>query len=311
MQEQVIMNSSSPSRKREHAKPNTGPERKNLGKSPTALQRQPQQQKPHPATKSRDRSDANGATRSEKSGWLSPIYSTSQKVQLNPAVLENNRIVCMFPERPETEHYRMLRTQILHSMRDRGWNTLMVTSPRSGEGKTATAINLALTFAREYNHTALLVDCDLKKQAIHKTLGYDSNAGLVDYLLFDKPMKDLIVWPGIEKLTIISGGRIIQDSTELLGSRHMQKLVTEMKRRYDDRFVFFDLPPLLEASDAMAFAPLVDAIIMVVREDITSIAEVKRSMDLIPREKFLGFVINGRKHLKSTERYYGYYGRYR
>ncbi|MFZ7126480.1 MAG: polysaccharide biosynthesis tyrosine autokinase [Desulfobacterales bacterium] len=245
----------------------------------------------------------------KNAGWFSPDYGTSRKVVLDPSILENNRCICMFSERQEAEHFRMLRTQILHAMRDRGWSTLMVTSPRSGEGKTTTAVNLALTFAREYNHTAILVDCDLKKQSIHKILGYESEAGLVEFLLFDKPMNELIVWPGIEKLTIISGGRTIQDSTELLESRRMADLVRDMKSRYEERFIIFDLPPLLEATDAMAFAPNVDGIVMVVREGITTIAEVERSIELIPRNKFLGFVINGRKYSTSTDRYYGYYGR--
>ena len=142
---------------------------------------------------------------------------------------------------------------------------------------------------------ALLVDADLKQQAIHKKLGYTSPAGLSDYLLYDTPMNDLIVWPGIEKLTIISGGRTIDNSTELLGSNRMGELVHEMKTRYDDRYVFFDVPPLINVADAVAFAPIVDAILIVVEEGKTSNNHIKTALQMIPQDKFLGFVMNRKK----------------
>ncbi len=225
-------------------------------------------------------------------GWNSPAYTQSEKIKLNPAVLTANRLICIDPGSPIVEHYKLLRTQILQRTRAKGWNTIMITSPNPGEGKTTTAINLALTFAREFSNTALLVDADLKQQAIHKKLGYTSPAGLSDYLLYDTPMNDLIVWPGIEKLTIISGGRIIDNSTELLGSSRMGELVHEMKTRYDDRYVLFDVPPLINVADAVAFAPIVDAILIVVEEGKTSNHQIKTALQMIPQEKFLGFVMN-------------------
>ncbi len=230
----------------------------------------------------------------QRLGWNSPAYTQSENVQLDPAELIANRCICIDPTSPIVEHYKLLRTQILQRTRAKGWNTIMITSPTSGDGKTTTAINLALTFAREFSNTALLVDADLKQQAIHKKLGYDSPAGLSDYLLYDTPMNDLIVWPGIEKLTIISGGRTIDNSTELLGSGRMQELVHEMKTRYDDRYVFFDVPPLINVADSVAFAPIVDAILMVVVEGKTTNNDIKTALQMIPREKFLGFVMNSK-----------------
>ena len=228
----------------------------------------------------------------QRLGWNSPTYTQSENVQLNPAELIANRCICIDPTSPIMEHYKLLRTQILQRTRAKGWNTVMITSPNRGDGKTTTAINLALTFAREFSNTALLVDADLKQQAIHKRLGYNSPAGLSDYLLYDTPMNDLITWPGIEKLTIISGGRTIDNSTELLGSSRMHELVHEMKTRYDDRYVIFDVPPLINVADAVAFAPIVDAILMVVAEGKTSNNDIKTALQMIPREKFLGFVMN-------------------
>ncbi len=228
----------------------------------------------------------------QRLGWNSPSYTQSENVELNPEELIANRCICIDPASPVMEHYKLLRTQILQRTRAKGWNTVMITSPNPGEGKTTTAINLALTFAREFSNTALLVDADLKQQAIHKKLGYDSPAGLSDYLLYDTPMNDLITWPGIEKLTIISGGRTIDNSTELLGSSRMHELVHEMKTRYDDRYVIFDVPPLINVADAVAFAPIVDAILMVVVAGKTTNQDIKTALQMIPQEKFIGFVMN-------------------
>lgn len=222
----------------------------------------------------------------------SPAYTASRSVTLNRDLLEKNRIVAMQSGRPETESFKLLRTRILHRMRENGWTTLMITSPAAGDGKTTVAINLAITFAREYNHTAILVDGDLRQQAVHKQMGYSASLGLADYLLNDRPMCDLIVWPGIEKLTVISGGRTIQNSTELLGSKQMKSLVDEMKSRYADRFIFFDVPPLLTVADAVAFSPMVDAVLMVIREGHTRMPDIDRALELVPSDKFLGYVMN-------------------
>ena len=231
----------------------------------------------------------------QKLGWNSPSYTQSQSVVLDPEQLIAHRCIGIEPDSPEIEPYKLLRTQVQQRTRDKGWNTVMVTSPNPGDGKTVTAINLALSFALEFNNTALLVDADLKQQNVHKTLGYASRFGLSDYLLYDQPLNDLIVWPGIEKLTIISGSRTIDNSTELLGSNRMQALVKEMKSRYEDRYVIFDVPSLLTMADAVAFAPIVDSILMVVEPGRTTNADVSAALKMIPREKFLGFVLNRKR----------------
>ncbi|UCH24233.1 MAG: AAA family ATPase, partial [Deltaproteobacteria bacterium] len=226
----------------------------------------------------------------DKAGWISPTYSEAKSIKLDPKFAAENRIVGMVPDSPEVNFYKILRTQIQHRTKDKGWNTIMVTSVNPGEGKTLTAINLAITFAKEFNQTVLLVDSDLVRQNIHKYLGFDSDKGLIDYLVDDRPLKDFIVWPGIDKLTLISGGRTIHDSSELLGSPRMNSLIHEMKTRYPDRYVFFDVPPVLGGADAIVLAPLVDCIVMVVAEGQTSIHDIKKALQLLPQEKFLGFV---------------------
>ena len=230
--------------------------------------------------------------RHNESGWLSPPYTTSRHVKLDGQVVAENRCVGALERPCEIDSYKVLRTQISQLTKKEGKNTIMVTSARPGEGKTLTAINLALSFAMEFDQTVLLVDCDLKQQSIHKILGIESKQGLVDYLVNGTDLSQLIMWPGIEKFTFVSGGRPLYHSSELLGSPRMKELISEMKERYAERYIVFDVPPMLTSADAMAFAPLVDGIIMVVEAGETSIHDVNKAISLLPQEKILGLVLN-------------------
>jgi non-specific protein-tyrosine kinase len=234
----------------------------------------------------------NHRTTVSRSGWVSPQYQESRRVTLNSRILEENRLIGLLPESEESRYYKVLRTQIQQRMQEKGWNTVMVTSVHSGEGKSLTAINLSAMFAKEFDQTVLLVDADLKNQTIHNYLGYKSDKGLVDYLLGNSELKDIIVWPEVEKFTVISGGRIDEDGTEVLNSPRMHSLVDELKHRYQDRYLFFDVPAVLESADAMVFSELVDAIVLVVREGKTPMPDIRKALDYLPQNKFLGLVMN-------------------
>jgi non-specific protein-tyrosine kinase len=237
--------------------------------------------------------------------WKPPVYSESLSRQLDTKTVLNNRCVCIAPDAPQLDSYKVLRTKIHQMTQEKGWNSVMITSPQAGEGKTLTSINLALTFSKAYNQTVLLVDCDLRKQNIHRILDFESSYGLIDYLIDNKPLHEVIIWPRIEKLTLISGGRTIHNSTELLGSERMNTLVQELKSRYKDRYVLFDVAPVLMGADALALAPYVDSIIMVVEQGRTSMRDVNKALEVLPQEKFLGFVMNRQKDIQS--KYYRYY----
>ena len=238
--------------------------------------------------------------------WRPPVYSESTHVELNTETILNNRCVCIEPNSPEIDCYKVLRTKIQLLTRQKGWNTVMITSPQPSEGKTLTSVNLALTFSKVYNQTVLLVDCDLRHQNVHKVLGLHSNSGLMNYLLKDQPLEELIIWPGVDKLTLISGGRTMDNSSELLGSPQMKTLIHEMKSRYKDRYVIFDTSPVLIGDDAISLAHCIDAIVMVVEEGQTSMKDVKKALEMLPQEKFLGFVMNRQKDALGNK-YYGYY----
>jgi non-specific protein-tyrosine kinase len=238
--------------------------------------------------------------------WTPPVYAESLAIELDEQTLVRKHCVCIQPDAKELEFYKVLRTKIQFLTRHKGLNTVMITSAREAEGKTLTCINLAMTFAKTFNQTVMLVDGDLRRQSVHRTMGFESGVGLVDYLLQEKPLKDLVVWPGIEQMTLISGGRIVSNSAELLSSPRMKALVEEMKARYDDRYILFDSAPVLAGADAMALAAHVDCVVMVVEEGRTRLQEVKKAIGMLPAEKVLGFVINRQK--KPMTKGYQYYG---
>lgn len=239
------------------------------------------------------------------SRWQSPVYSESRTVTIDIPTAVKNHCVALSSEFVEIDYYKVLRTQLRHIGRQKNWNTVMVTSASPNEGKTVTCINLAATFAREYNQTVLLVDADLRMQMVHRYLGYSSQLGLLDYLEEKVAMNDIITWPGIEKFTIISGERVVDDGSELIGSPRMQSLMDELKHRYDDRTVIFDAPSILGVADALAFAPLVDCIIVVVGAGSTGRHELKEALGLLPQDKIAGFVLN---RFQEPNRHYGRYG---
>ncbi|GEM_PF-582924 len=226
-----------------------------------------------------------------KPGWMSPVYARCRAVQLNPAHLAENRCLAYLDSSPGAA-YRMLRTHILQKTSGLGKNTIMITSALPREGKTVTAINLAFSLSREFQHTVLLVDGDLRTQSIHKSLGFASDRGLIHYLTEETPISELIIWPGIEKMTIISGGQAVEESAELLGSPRMREFVADVRSRYPNRYIIFDAPAVLAGADALTLASLVDHVIVVVQAGKARVDDVAKALQFIPSDKMLGFVVN-------------------
>jgi len=236
-----------------------------------------------------------------------PVYRFCKHRKLDLNRVNEHICLGLKANAPEMDCYKILRTQILQRTRSKGQNTIMITSILPGEGKTLTAINLALTFAKTQNHTALLVDSDLRRQQIDKYLGLKNDIGLGDFLNKSHSLYELIVWPHVEKFTFISGGNTIVDSSELLGSVRMQILVEDLKKRYQDRYIFFDSAPLLGGDDALTLSSWIDGIIIVVESHKTPMKQVEEALNLIPKEKFLGFVLN--KHKTYNSKYNKYFNR--
>lgn len=220
-------------------------------------------------------------------------YTQTRSAKVSPLTMKRNRIVTAYQNGDYEDAYKILRTQVLQRLKENHWNTLAITSPGEDEGKTLIAINLAVSLALEISHTVLLVDANLRHPSIHEHLGIAPGDGLSEYLLDNASLPELLMQPeGLEHVVILPAGRPVQNSAEMLNSPKMAQLVSELKNRYPERIVIFDLPPVLAAADALSFAPYVDSALLVLEEGHTRQEDAKRALELLDCTNVLGTVLN-------------------
>tara|TARA_R110002072_G_scaffold192102_1_gene348785 strand:- start:2347 stop:3081 length:735 start_codon:yes stop_codon:yes gene_type:complete len=207
-------------------------------------------------------------------------------------VLDENHIVAHRTQSKEADIIRFLRTQILQTMEKNKFKTLAISSPRYGDGKTTTAANLAVSIAQDLKQTVLLVDLDLRDPSLAKYLGIDTKVGLTDYIAGKATVAECLVRLPFQRISVFPAGDAIDFSSETLGSPDMNKLANELKERYDDRIIIYDMPPLLDQDDPLVFLPHVDAFLLVVKEGVTTTEEVKRSVEILDPSKVIGVVLN-------------------
>jgi Mrp family chromosome partitioning ATPase len=233
-----------------------------------------------------------------------PSFSGLTQVRLDPQHLEHNRLV-VDESAPAHAAYKMLRTRVLQRMRRNNWTTLAVTGISQGEGKTTTAINLALSLARDVTTSVILVDLDLRKPAIHHKLGLKPGYAFTDYLGDSVPLERTLVCPGPERLAVLLNAVPYTNSSEIVTSPQMGDLVHRLKDGRG-RIVVFDLPPLLVTDDLLAFSPFVDAVLLVVSQGITKRDDLLAAKEMLGDINVVGTILN-----RSTEdigQYYSYYG---
>jgi protein-tyrosine kinase len=220
-------------------------------------------------------------------------YTHTRTVHVAKSLLQEKRIIAGFEKNTYTDAYKILRTQVLQRLREKGWNSLAITSSGVNAGKTLTAINLGISLALEVDYTVLLVDADLRHPKVHNYFGIEAEYGLSDYLTADKPLSELLVHPDeIPGFVVLPGGKSLTNSAEMLNSPKMIRLVDELKTRYPSRIILFDLPPLLSSSDTLAFSPYVDAALLVIEDGKTQAEDVKRAIGLLQGTTVIGTVLN-------------------
>jgi exopolysaccharide/PEP-CTERM locus tyrosine autokinase len=210
---------------------------------------------------------------------------------------------------PASEQYRKLKSLIVKlSQMGELDRAMMVTSPIAGEGKTLTSLNLAITMAQEFDHTVLLIEADVRKPSVLKYLGLESQAGLTDCVLDGLDVSEVLIKTGIGSLSILPSGRKVANPVELFSSNRMDAIMNEIKQRYKDRYIIVDTTPLLPFAEPQYIANLVGAVLLVVREGITTPEKLKRSLEILKNNNLLGIVSNGFSRVNSLQGYYGYYG---
>lgn len=231
-------------------------------------------------------------------------YTQTRVVPIDAQKLRAKCVITGEDADPYADVYRMLRTRFLQRMRQNGWHSVAVTSPGSAAGKSLTAVNLAISLAMEETSTVLLVDFDLRRPAVHRYFDHEPELGISDLLLRNTPLTDILFSPSIERLVVAPGRESLSNSTELMSAPRTIELVEELKTRYPERIVIFDLPPLLTVSDALAFSPQVDAVLLVVEDGVTHEEELAAAMELLEGRNVIGTVLNKTQEVHGA--YYHY-----
>jgi len=212
------------------------------------------------------------------------------------------------PKSPYSEAYRSLRTQIQYSRSEKPVQTILVSSPGPGEGKSTSVTNLAITMAQMGSKT-ILVDSDLRRPVLHSLFDLKRDVGLSNYLVGRAEIEEVIRPTSVDNLYLISCGILPPNPSELLGSKRMQELIQQLKSEYD--YVLFDSPPLIAVTDAVVMAPWVDGVVLVLRSGKTDRDAAVRAFELLRNVKanVLGTLLNDvlPSYMYGSYYYYYYY----
>jgi receptor protein-tyrosine kinase/non-specific protein-tyrosine kinase len=216
------------------------------------------------------------------------------------------------PYSPVGEEFRKLKSALVQLTKGATFNNVvLVTSAVKNEGKSITALNLAISLAQEYDHTVLLVDADFRGPSIHRYLGIENKKGFADYLFGEAQIGEMIIPTGIGRLSVITGGRDVPNPVELFAAQKTAAAITEMKHRYQDRFIVFDSPPVLPFAETRTLAHLADGVLLVVKEQLPSQKNVKDAIEALKGSRLLGMVYNDTIIDRQDEMYssYNHYAR--
>jgi len=193
---------------------------------------------------------------------------------------------------PAAESFRTLRSRILHPATGVVPKSLLITSAVPGEGKTFVCANLGVALAQGIDQYCLMVDCDLRKPALHKLFGLSPDSGLANFLRDGDDLASMIIAAGVNTLSLLPAGPPPVNPAELLASGNMTRLVDELESRYDDRIILLDSPPLQAASETAVLARQVDGVILVVRWGGSRREHLLKLVELIGADRIVGVVFN-------------------
>ena len=239
---------------------------------------------------------------------------TSKRVELNLDALAAAGIVS--PNAPRSQiadQYRVIKRPLLANAMGKGatpvenGNLIMVTSSLPGEGKSFTAINLAISIAAELDNTVMLVDADVARPSILRVLGLEPGPGLLDLLSGDSAdLSTMLLKTNIDKLTILPSGTPHDRATEMLASDAMTRLLEDMSKRYSDRIIIFDSPPLLLTTESRVLATHMGQIVMVIQAEKTLRSDVQDALATIEACPVKMVVLNQARSSMTGGYGYGY-----
>ncbi len=245
-----------------------------------------------------------------------PAVKTSRTVVLDTARLALAGTVDWTADRtPVMEELRLIKRRLLRRAfnEENGPDSIshlvMITSAKPREGKTFTSTNIAISISLEEDYNVLLVDADVRRQALRQNLGLEASQGFVDLLLNPGlDMADVLLRTNIPRLSILPAGMMSDRAPELLASSRMRDLIDDMAQRYRDRIIIFDTAPCLVSSDAATLAAHVGQVVFVVEAEQTQQHEIVAALNLISACPDISLILNKAQPLATTS--YGGYGAY-
>ena len=238
----------------------------------------------------------------------------SRRVEIDLAALALAGIVS--PNAPRSEiadQFRVIKRPLISNAMGKGTakvangNLIMVTSALPGEGKSFTAINLALSIATELDYTVMLVDADVGRPSVMNVLGLPAGPGLLDLVVDEtQDLSSVLLRTNIDKLTILPSGTPHPRATELLASEAMTRRLSDMATRYADRIIIFDSPPLLLATESRVLASHMGQIVMLVQAEKTLQSDVMQALATIETCPVKLMLLNKARVLPKEGYGYGY-----
>ena len=225
---------------------------------------------------------------------------------VNPERVEPRLVAITSPDSSYCEEYRSLRTHVLHKSQRQKLQSIVVASVNPGEGKSITALNLAWLLAQTDGVKALVIDSDLRMPSLADYLGIEVDRGLSNLLSGEATLSETIVKMQPSGLHILPGGQARKDVAELISGPKFKDILREAREMFD--YIIIDAPPLGVFTDATVLINHADGAMLVVRANKTRYSSIDRALEPIPKERFLGVVLNQSEDIiKETEYNYGYY----
>lgn len=249
--------------------------------------------------------------------WIKARKGTAGKDKGESMQAERRNLLSAQSDFFVREAYKTLRTNVSFSLADKeGCPTIMVTSAFQNEGKSITALNLAISYAMA-DRRVLLIDCDLRRPKVARLLNERADAGLSNLIMDPKLRSEAVHPTKIKGLDVIFAGNIPPNPSELLGSYRMERILQDMRKEYD--MIVLDSPPVNVVTDAVVLAPQSDGVLFLVRANYSERGAVIHAVEQLEyaKAKILGFVLNDVEteanlfgYGKYRGKYYGRYGRY-
>ena len=238
---------------------------------------------------------------------LEDIIASAREISFKP-VKDALIIHPTQPREAPAEEFKTLRTRLDHLQRLQPLHTLVVTSASPAEGKSFTAMNLAITQSQLAQKRVLLADFDFRRPSVHSTLQIPCCPGITDYLVGKASLRDILCRVAGTNLFVLPAGESVPNPLELLNLRECKSLIEELRNHFD--WVILDSPPLLFAADGNLLATMCDGTILVVRIGSTTYDSVARAMQSLCENNVLGVVVNGARHGELYSKYTYYHDYY-